>query len=80
MNPLHIRQHLLPDMRTRVKNFFKVYGMGKCRCRYYEYPKCRAWKYIIDLLYETYKAGSDWKPGEICRKDFFLQSGVRVIK
>lgn len=36
MNPLHIRQHLIPDMRTRVKKKFKVYGKGKRAARYYE--------------------------------------------
>jgi hypothetical protein len=80
MNPLHIRQHLLPDMRTRVKIFFKVYGMGKCRCRYYKYPKCGVWECIIDLLYETYKGKNGWKRGESPHEKIFWQSGVSVIK
>jgi len=80
MNPLHIRQHLLPDMRTRVKKNFKVYETGKCRRRYYKYPGCGVQKYIIDLLYETYKGKSGWKTGENLKKRFFQSSGVRVIK
>ncbi|PWV56243.1 hypothetical protein C7475_101758 [Chitinophaga sp. S165] len=41
MNPLHIRQHLIPDMRTRVKKKFKVYGEEKWPGKYYEQPLCR---------------------------------------
>lgn len=37
MNPLHIRQHLLPDMRTRVKKKFNVYGKGIGKSRYYNH-------------------------------------------
>ena len=71
MNPLHIRQHLIPDMRTRVKKKFKVYSWEMCLCRYYKYPKCGILKYIIDLLYGTYERRDGCKRAENPLKKIF---------